>query len=145
MVTTTGAADRDLLDCVRAARRALIMGETETAYSLVAAMEHRLAYGLDSLSLMDLDQFVESAKALPVTGVQTAEKALARVVVASRSPEPGPTAFTLIVSGEIEGSSTADLFSSSTNDSERDRVMAWLAGNPELATVIGALLHRFPG
>src|SRR5690349_10032864 len=121
------AVDRDeLLQRVRAARRALAMGHVEMAYTLVAAIEHALAYDVDTLQILMVDQFVESAAALPRTGVQTAEEALATVVRASLTSKSGPPAFTLIVRGEVEGATTAELFTSTEADCGEDRVFAWL-------------------
>jgi hypothetical protein len=131
--------DSEILGRVRAARRALQAGDVDVAYRVVASIEHALAYGLDTLPMLELEPFVESAAALPTTGVQTAEKALARVILAGRSGEPGPTRFTLIVEGEIEGDVTAELYSSAANDGERARLAVWIERHPHLAAAIATL------
>lgn len=135
--------DGEVLGRVRAARRAMLTGETEMAYTLMASIEHLVAYGLDSLDALLTRPFVESVAAFPTTGVQTAEKALADVVKRSRTPRAGPTTFVLIVSGSVEGATTAEMFTSASNDSEHDRLVAWLGSTPDLGEPVAQLLRRF--
>jgi hypothetical protein len=80
-------------------------------------------------------------------GVQTSETALDAppdTRPSSARAMRGPSQFVFIVVGEVEGDTRAQLYSSCHNESERERLLAWMAGpTVELAVTIATLLKRF--
>jgi hypothetical protein len=141
--------DDELLRRVRLIRHGLLGGEVEAAYTLVAAIEHALTCGIDTLPfLLDGSQPEPGADAGTV-GVQTPYSTDERLGLDSHRHDAyaeamdGPTEFSLIVTGSVEGPTHAELYSTARNDSERSRIVAWLAGTPEVGEAIGGMLARF--